>query len=85
MGLLIAARSVDRLQIAEMEGGKITLRLMKEKEYQPDTGIPLQEIQYMDPFSMKTPSVEEIKIFIHSLNGYYEKYLFLLHSNSLER
>jgi len=75
MGLLIAARSVDRLQIAETEGEKIVLSLIKDKEYQSDTGIRLPEIPYMDSFSIKTPSIEEIKIFIDLLNFYCKEYL----------
>ena len=76
MGLLIAARSVDHLQIAERSGERVVLRLIKEKEYPLDSDIRVPEIPYMASFSIKTPTTEEVKLFINLLNFHYEKYLF---------
>ena len=76
MGLLIAARSVDHLQIAERGGERVVLRLVKEKEYPSGSDTRVPEIPYMASFSIKTATTEEIKLFINLLNFHYEKYLF---------
>jgi hypothetical protein len=75
MGLLIAARSVDHLQMIERDSERLSLSLVKEKEYPPDPDVQIPEIPYMDLFSIKTPSPEEIKAFVALLNFHYEKYL----------
>lgn len=76
MGLLIAARSVDHLQIVEREGDKIALTLFKEKEYQAATDIQIPQIPHMDSFSIQRPSIEDSKIFVNLLNHHYEKCFF---------
>ena len=76
MGLLIAARSIDHLQIVEREGDKIALTLFKEKEYQAVADVQIPEVPYMESCAIQEPSVEDSKTFVNLLNHYYDKFFF---------
>jgi hypothetical protein len=76
MGLLIAARSVDRLQVLDGEGGRLTLRLTREKAYPSDDGLTAPESAPGGPLTVRTASAEEVKAFIRLLNLHYEKVYF---------
>ncbi len=65
MGLVIASRMVDHLQISQSDSGRLQLSLRKEKKYPKaaennrTASTPLTE-----EFSIVTPDAEELKFFI---------------------
>jgi hypothetical protein len=67
MGLLIAARSVDRLSLDEAQGEKLILRLIKDKSYPAPEQMELPVIPAVTSYSTKTPTDDEIKMFSHLL------------------
>ena len=67
MGLLIASRMVDKLQISLNDNGHLQLSLRKEKKYPKTTANnqpPPPSIPLTDNFLIVTPEVEELKFFI---------------------
>jgi anti-sigma regulatory factor (Ser/Thr protein kinase) len=77
MGLLLASRFVDRLQIARISGKRVLLRLIKEKSYPeaqaaspPDKGRP------MSHFAVRGPDPETLKLFVQRVQANYPVRLF---------
>ena len=71
MGLLIASRMVDHMQISHNENGNLQLSLRKDKEYPKITagGHPLRT-PAAAPFSIVTPDTEELKFFVTASHLY---------------
>lgn len=76
MGLLIAARSVDRFQVVEQPGHGVQLTLIKEKAY-PDVEHEERapSVQALDAFSIRTPDAEELKLFVVLVEQRYPAHL----------
>jgi len=62
MGLLIAARSVDQLSLEELQGGKILLRLIKNKAYLALQYMETPATPPLASYSIKPPTQDEIKV-----------------------
>lgn len=74
MGLLIAARSVDRFQVAE--GGEgVQLTLVKEKVYPEAEGDGLPPVPPLETFSVRPPAAEELKLLVRLVTGRYPSHL----------
>ena len=74
MGLLIAARSVDRFQVAE--GGEgVQLTLVKEKTYPEPEGDGLPSVPPLETFSVRPPAVEELKLLVRLVADRYPAHL----------
>lgn len=71
MGLLIASRFVDRLQVKERPGGGILLSLVKEKTYPPLQEAPCPPSSPLKHFSIARPEPEILKIFVQKVHGCY--------------
>ncbi len=73
-GLLIASRMVDRFQFhSEDDGFHITLT--KEKAYPEASDRDLPSIKPMEAFSVTTPDIEELKVFVHlTRTGYRRRF-----------
>lgn len=71
MGLLLASRMVDQLQINQNNNGRLQLLLRKEKSY-PKTAITDRApfTPPTDNFSTVTPDAEELKFFISESHHY---------------
>ena len=74
MGLLIAARSVDRFQVIEESGG-LKLILIKEKAYPEADGEPLPPAPQLETFSIRPPNPEELKVFVRQVACHYPAHL----------
>ncbi len=61
MGLVIASRSVDRLQMSREKGDELRLILIKEKVYPRDLEESPAECRPLSEFSLREPRAEEIK------------------------
>jgi hypothetical protein len=72
-GLLIACRMVDRFKLAHSEEG-LTLTLIKEKAYPEISEIRAPEIPPLEHYIIRAPDPEELKVFVHLVNRYYEDY-----------
>ncbi len=76
MGLLIASRFVDRLQIRERPGHGILLTLGKEKSYPPIEGDPAPAATPPLPrFSIVRPEPEILKVFARKVHAGYPGWL----------
>lgn len=76
MGLLIAARSVDRFQVTEQPGHGVQLTLVKEKTYpgvEHENRAP--SVQPLDTFSVRAPDAEELKLFVALVEQLYPAHL----------
>lgn len=69
MGLLLAARTVDRLEI-EAENGKIRIHFIKEKKYPPASSEP-SSLESGGVFRETSPSVEMLKQFAQRVKETY--------------
>ncbi len=74
MGLLIASRFVDRLQVKEGSHNGILLSLIKEKSYPVLEGGPLPAAP-LAQFSIRRPDPEPLKIFARSVCASYPGWL----------
>jgi hypothetical protein len=74
MGLLIAARSVDRFQVAE-GGDGVQLTLVKEKVYPEPEGGALPPVPPLETFSVRPPAAEELKILVRLVADRYPSHL----------
>lgn len=72
-GLLIASRMVDRFKLTHSEEG-LNLTLIKEKAYPEISEIRAPEIPPLEQYVIRAPDPEELKIFVHLVNRYYEGY-----------
>ncbi|MGD8387125.1 MAG: hypothetical protein PVG49_08280 [Desulfobacteraceae bacterium] len=76
MGLLIAARSVDRFQVTEQPGHGVQLTLLKEKAY---PGVEHEEqapsARPLETFSVRPPETEELKLFVVLVERFYPAHL----------
>ncbi len=75
LGLMLASRKTDRLQVLELPGGGIQLTLLKEKtypEYDKKESISISEF---DTFTIRRPDSEELKLFIMMVSQKYEDIL----------
>lgn len=75
MGLLIASRSVDLLQVSRIRTGVMQLVLTKEKTYPPLTRTQVSQQDLSDKFTIKTPDREEIKLFTQLVNSHHPSHL----------
>ena len=65
MGLLIASRMVDHMQISHNENGSLQLTLRKDKNYPKITaGDHPNRIPATEPSTIVTPDPEELKFFV---------------------
>ncbi len=65
MGLLIASRMVDHMQISHNENGNLQLSLRKDKNYPKITaGDHPPRVPATGPFTIVTPDAEELKFFV---------------------
>jgi anti-sigma regulatory factor (Ser/Thr protein kinase) len=71
MGLLIAARTVDRFHIAGVPPKGLELVLTKEKSYPELADLNIPEIKPGRSFVMKTPEPESLKLFSRLVVAYY--------------
>ncbi len=67
VGLLIAARVVDRLTLAEEPGGRLRLSLKKEKSYPVPAVQPLARVDSGAHCTLATPRPEHLKALAHAL------------------
>lgn len=74
MGLLIAARSVDRFLVTEEHEG-VQLTLTKEKAYPAAGGEGVPEIPPLEAFSTRSPGPEELKLFVRLVVHHYPAHL----------
>lgn len=74
MGLLIAARSVDRFQITEGSQG-VQLTLIKEKAYPEYEGEAVPSAGSLPAFSTRSPDPAELKLFVHLVTQHYPAHL----------
>ena len=72
LGLLIAARSVDRFQMEEQYPAGMRLILIKEKSYPEGKEIPASEPSPFESFSIRIPEPEEIKLFASLIQRTYD-------------
>ena len=77
MGLLIAARSVDHLSLEDSQGEKLILRLVKEKSYPVPEPVEPPVTPFMNSYSVKVPTDDEIKAFSYLLSAHCEGYPLL--------
>jgi anti-sigma regulatory factor (Ser/Thr protein kinase) len=75
MGLLIASRFVDRLQVQERPGQGILLTLVKEKSYPPVQGDVPPISSPLSRFSIVRPEPEVLKIFARKVHLCYPGWL----------
>jgi len=79
MGLLIASRSVDRLQVKQEGAQSIHLILTKEKSY-PSVDefdlTTLPSVENVVEFSIKSATGEDLKLFVMLLNSHYKSFSF---------
>lgn len=75
MGLLIASRFVDRLQVQQGPGQGILLRLIKEKTYPAFEETVPSSVQPLTRFSVKSPDPEALKIFVQSVHAHYPSWV----------
>jgi anti-sigma regulatory factor (Ser/Thr protein kinase) len=71
MGLLIASRFVDRLQVRERTGGGILLTLVKERSYPPLQEGPSPPSSPLKHFSVARPEPDILKIFAQKVHACY--------------
>jgi len=76
MGLLLASRAVDRLQIERSEAGGIRLVLIREKAYAPVSHDPQTLPGALNAFQIREPGPEEIGVMVGLINLLYPAYLF---------
>jgi hypothetical protein len=72
IGLVLAARLVDRFTMSCADGHDLTLTLIIEKTYpamELDTSLTVQPVA---SFSIRTPSSEELKLVVHLMGRYYQ-------------
>ena len=83
MGLMIAARMVDQLQITERDDDHLQLMLRKEKNY-PETaaGDIRPGSMPTDNFMAVEPDPEELKYFVNCSRSYVEAHLLPREFNS---
>ncbi len=76
MGLLIAARSVDRMSIFHnaMEGTGFAL--IKEKTYPAAEPWRSEEVPRAEGVTFGSPDAEEIKVFVRSIAGGYNSFVY---------
>jgi anti-sigma regulatory factor (Ser/Thr protein kinase) len=73
MGLLIASRFVDRLQVRQEGNGGIQLTVVKEKSYPQTEAEPIPIVRPLDDYTIRTPAPEEIKLFVRLIHAYYDR------------
>ena len=71
MGLLIAARTVDRFHIAGIAPRKLELVLTKEKSYPELADLNIPATKPGKSFVLKTPEPESLKLFSRLAAAYY--------------
>jgi anti-sigma regulatory factor (Ser/Thr protein kinase) len=71
MGLLIASRFVDRLNVKRATDGGLLLSLVKEKTYPEADHEPAFEPKTLENFTVSRPSPELIKIIAAAIKGGY--------------
>lgn len=76
MGLLIAARTVDRFHITAVPSGGVELVLTKEKAYPEPADLARPEIQPARSWLMQTPDPENLKLFSSQITACYPENLF---------
>jgi len=72
IGLVLAARLVDRFRMHRARHEVFTLTLIIEKSYPllgPDVSLSVQQVS---GFSVREPHAEELKLAVHLVNGYYQ-------------
>jgi len=76
MGLLIAARSVDRMSIFHnaMEGTGFAL--IKEKTYPAAEPWRSEEVPRAEGVTLGSPDAEEVKVFVRSIAGGYDSFIY---------
>jgi anti-sigma regulatory factor (Ser/Thr protein kinase) len=72
MGLLIASRFVDRLQVRQEGNRGIQLTVVKEKSYPQMEGESAPSVQPMDNYAIRTPAPEEIKVLVRLIHAHYD-------------
>ena len=76
MGLIIAARSVDRFRLSRFQDKGITLSLIKEKAYpQPKAGGKIA-LKNLDAYNIRLAEKEEIKFFSSLLAREYDSVFY---------
>jgi anti-sigma regulatory factor (Ser/Thr protein kinase) len=72
IGLVLAARLVDRFRMNRARHEIFTLTLIIEKSYPalvPDVSLPVQRVS---SFSVREPHAEELKLAVHLISSYYQ-------------
>ena len=72
MGLVIASRLVDRLNVRHDAGGRYVLQLIKEKLYPEPVDAPLPPTPPLEVWDIKTPNTEELKLLSRLVRGHYQ-------------
>jgi anti-sigma regulatory factor (Ser/Thr protein kinase) len=72
MGLLIASRFVDRLQVRQEGNGGIQLTVVKEKSYPQMEAEPTPMVRPLDDYAIRTPAPEEIKVLVRLIHAHYD-------------
>ena len=76
MGLIIAARSVDGLQMLHDSQSGLGVGLVKDKFY-PEIKDPVRvPVGPLSRFSVKPPESEALKIFVRQVAAYYPSHLY---------
>ncbi len=75
MGLIIASRSVERLQIFHGSEG-VSLVLVKEKSYPPMSKITIPESKTLRDFTVVAPDPGTLKLFAGQIVHYYPDHLY---------
>ena len=76
MGLILAARLVERLQVVEQGDYGLSLRLIKEKTYPAQAPATQAAPVPKGPHRTVAPDVETLKHFLNLVNQYYETRFF---------
>jgi anti-sigma regulatory factor (Ser/Thr protein kinase) len=75
IGLLIASRFVDRLEVRQQMRQGVRLTLIKEKVYPAIEEGPPPPAGPLTEFSVKKPLPEHLKTFVQLVNAYYPSWL----------
>ncbi|MCX8110984.1 MAG: hypothetical protein N3D15_07025 [Syntrophorhabdaceae bacterium] len=74
MGLLLAARSVDRLSLNELPDKRLNLKIIKDKAYPEPEEVRLPVIAPVESYFIKRPDLDEIKMLSRLISTYYRDY-----------
>jgi len=72
MGLVIASRFVDRLQIRQEGNRGVRLVVVKEKSYPQIEAEPIPMSKPLDHYTVRTPAPEEIKAILGLIHALYD-------------